>query len=242
MTSSPQILVAKQSMKSRPPRRYSSADIASDLRKQIVRGDWAYRDRLPSGRTLSETYGVARATIREALNQIAAEALIEIRPGSGAYVVYKQAPLENPAVAAATPLELIDARFALEPHICRLAVLHARQDELARLKTTLRTMARCLDDPAGFSDADTAFHVALAQLTHNDLICALVETVDAVRHGDDWAEMRSVTLDRDMIKMYYRQHEAIYKAICSRNPDQAANAMKSHLETARLSLTRATAT
>ena len=54
--------------------------------------------------------------------------------------------------------------------------------------------------------------------------------------------MRHLTLDENIISQYNAQHRKILNAIRSREPERAANMMKDHLETARLSLTRAAAT
>ena len=58
----------------------------------------------------------------------------------------------------------------------------------------------------------------------------------------DWVRMRRITLGPGIISQYNRQHRAIVDAIRNREPEAAAERMKEHLETARLSLTRAAAT
>ena len=54
--------------------------------------------------------------------------------------------------------------------------------------------------------------------------------------------MRQLTLDHTIIRLYNSQHRDILNAIRNREPELAANRMKDHLETARLSLTRAAET
>jgi GntR family uxuAB operon transcriptional repressor len=51
--------------------------------------------------------------------------------------------------------------------------------------------------------------------------------------------MRQVTLDSSIIRQYNAQHRDILNALRAREPERAAMKMKEHLETARLSLTRA---
>jgi len=62
-----------------------------------------------------------------------------------------------------------------------------------------------------------------------------------VRGQSDWTRMRSLTLNTDIIQQYNAQHRRILNALYSREPEAAASNMKEHLETARLSLTRAAA-
>lgn len=229
-------------MKSDGQRRIGASEVSGLLRREIMGGALMRGDRLPSERALSERYGVARGTVREALGRLVEEGLVEVRPGSGAYVRAETGGAVNPVIDNTGPLELIDARFALEPHICRLAVLHARRQDLDRAEALLETMEAARDDPERFSDADTEFHTLLAESTGNGLLIWIVGQISSVRGRDQWYRMRTLTLDRQMIDTYNRQHREIVAAIRAREPERAANEMKRHLESARLSLTRAAAT
>ncbi len=222
--------------------KIGSADIASLLRREINNGALASKDRLPSERILAEKYSVARGTVREALNQLAKDGLVEVRAGSGTYVTPLGEELINPVIESATPLELIDTRFALEPHICRLAVLHARKSDFDAAENLLGRMENCTSDPGAFSALDTAFHTLLAHSTRNQLLQWIVSQINSVRNQEQWLLMRQVILDEATIRQYNSQHRNILDAIRSRDPERAANLMKNHLEAARLSLTRAAET
>jgi len=222
--------------------RVGSAEIAGLIRADIRQSNIDRHDRLPPERTLAEKYNVARGTIREALNRLVEEGLVEIRPGSGTYVTYDPEEATHSIISAARPLELIDARFALEPHICRLAVLHARKDDLDEMETLLEQMENCIEDPRKFSDADTELHRRLALSTGNSLLIWIVGQITSVRNQPEWSRMRQITLNDATITAYNTQHRNILNAIRSREPELAAAHMKDHLETARLSLTRSAAT
>ncbi len=199
-------------------------------------------DRLPAERLLAETYSVSRGTIREALHRLSLEGLVEIRAGSGAYVSYSPEVIQDSPIDSARPLELMDARFALEPHICRLAVLHARRTDFDLFESLLEKMESSVSDSGTFADADSEFHAAMAKSTGNSLLIWILTQTSNVRTHSEWKRMRSVTLNPNIITLYNAQHRKIVAAIKSREPERAANAMKEHLETARLSLTRAAAT
>ncbi|MCP5088658.1 MAG: FadR family transcriptional regulator [Rhodobacteraceae bacterium] len=222
--------------------RIGSAEIATDLRQQISAEQLRYLERLPSERVLSNRYGVSRGTVRDALMHLEQEGLVEIRPGSGTYVAQSAKNETTQAVEGARPLELVDARFALEPHICRLAVLHARRSDFEKMEKLLRKMEACSGDAAAFGEADTEFHAALVESTGNNLLVWLISQINSVRAQDEWARMRHLTLDPSITDKYNRQHRQIVEAIRTREPERAANMMKEHLETARLSLTRAAET
>ena len=223
-------------------RKLGSAEIAGLLRQDIRQGKLMSQERLPAERLLAETYTVARGTVREALNQLANDGLVEIRRGSGTYVLAIDAYATNPVVENATPLELIDARFALEPHICRLAVLNARNQDLEKAEELVVQMENCLEEPARFSVCDTAFHTLLAETTGNRLLIWIVAQINGVRNQDQWARMRQLTLNETTIAEYNAHHREVFEAIRNREPERAATIMKQHLEAARLSLTRAAST
>ena len=219
-----------------------SAEIAGLLRQDIRQGNLISQERLPAERILAETYAVARGTVREALNQLANDGLVETRRGSGTYVLANDTDSTNPVVANATPLELIDTRFALEPHICRLAVLNARKQDLEKAEELLMQMENCLEEPARFSFFDTSFHTLLAETTGNRLLIWIVAQINGVRNQDQWARMRQLTLNETTIAEYNAHHREVFEAIRNREPERAATIMKQHLEAARLSLTRAAST
>ncbi len=222
--------------------KLGAADIAALIRREISKGIMQLHDRLPPERVLAETYGAARGTIRKALTRLEQEGFVETRPGSGTYVVHKPAESDSTAIENATPLELMDTRFALEPHICRLAVLHGRRADFDVMEALCTRMEDSVDDPIAFSEADTAFHRALVDSTRNGLLIWIIDRIGNVRGQDDWTRMRHLTLDRQTINTYNAQHRQILNAIRTREPERAANIMKEHLETARLSLTRAAET
>ncbi|MGR3513154.1 MAG: FadR/GntR family transcriptional regulator [Paracoccaceae bacterium] len=219
--------------------RRSFSDVATELRRSIEGGEFGRFERLPPSRTMAANLGVARNTLRDALYQLEKEGLIETRAGSGTYVTATQKDEVPSAVEEATPLELIDARFALEPHICRLCVLHGRREDFEMLDGLCTRMEAAIDDPAAFAEADTAFHRGLAATTRNNLLIWLIGQINTVRSLDEWTRMRHLTLDDQIIRQYNNQHREVLNALRSREPERAAVKMKEHLETARLSLMRA---
>lgn len=62
-------------------------NIAAALRERIVGGEFVPGATLPSESALCGQYGVARNTLRRALDQLTEEGLIAVRPGRGRIVV-----------------------------------------------------------------------------------------------------------------------------------------------------------
>lgn len=219
-----------------------SAEIAATLKRAILSGDLIRSDRLPAERIMAEQYGVSRGTVREALRRLETEEFIDIRAGSGAYVIWADMRPAALPIESARPLELMDARFALEPHMCRLAVLHARRADFDKMEELMQRMEAAPADPVDFAEADSEWHAALAQSTGNNLLIGILGQINSVRGLDEWTRMRRLTLNEPTIAKYNAQHRQILNAIRAREPERAAVLMKEHLEHARLTLTRAAAT
>lgn len=217
----------------------SSADIAGTLRKQIASARFALNERLPPERLLAEQFGVARGTVREALRQLEETGFVQRRPGSGTYVTWTGDTAGRSVVETVRPLELVDARLGVEPHMCRLAVLQATEADFARLESHLRAMERCEGDPRGFAGEDEAFHLALAACTRNPMIQWMMEKIHEVRTHAQWERMRTITLTPGIIRTYNLQHREVVDAIARRESEAAALAMKRHLASARESLVAA---
>ena len=223
-------------------KKLSANEITNTLRQEIAEGIYAKEDRLPPERILADRFNAARGTIRRAIQKLAEEGLVVIRPGSGTYVDGERSTRVNGVIANASPMELIDTRLALEPHMCRLAVLSARQQDFEGIENLLRQMEASVHDINKFSELDSRFHAMIAKTTNNELLIWIVSQINAVRNQEQWSLMRHLTLNEEIIRQYNMQHRQIIDAIRSREPERAATKMKQHLETARLSLTRSAET
>ncbi len=220
-------------------RHMNARDIAVDLRRRITTAHYAKDERLPPERAMADTYSVARGTVREALKTLEDMGFVERRAGSGTYVIWSNTNETNSVIETTRPLELVDARYAIEPQMCRLAVLHATEQDLALAEAHLGVM-EAGSDSRDFADIDERFHLALADAAHNPMIKWMMQRCHQVRAHAQWARMRTLTLTPTIIAKYNQQHRAIVNAIRARDPELAARAMREHLDTARRSLVEAT--
>jgi GntR family transcriptional regulator len=60
--------------------------VAHQLRQQIIDGQLAVGEQLPSSRAVKDEYGVGRATYGRALGELQRQGLVMVRKGNGAYV------------------------------------------------------------------------------------------------------------------------------------------------------------
>ncbi|MET8472246.1 GntR family transcriptional regulator [Streptomyces sp. NPDC004856] len=104
------------------------AKVAEELRRMIISGELPPRSSL-SEMTLSQTFGVSRTPIREALKQLQIEGLVEVRPRVGTFVAV-------PSRREIT--ELFQMKELLEGAAARLLAFRGNVPEVERLATTMR--------------------------------------------------------------------------------------------------------
>ncbi len=211
----------------------SAADIATTLRNAITEGHYAYNERLPPERDLAIEFGSSRGTVRSALQKLDALGLVSRRIGSGTFVTCRAQREQEDIERIVSPLELIDVRIAIEPHIVKLAVLNANARDLDRLEEALSEVEGCGDDIEKFTRTDAQFHLALAECTGNALMIWLYRHINNVRSHRQWSAIKDKILSCERIREYNRTHSAIFDAIRLRDAEAAMRNMNTHLATAR---------
>ena len=219
----------------------TAIEIASSLQKAIVEGQFAFNERLPPERDLATEFGSSRGTVRSALQKLDAMNLVSRRIGSGTFVSYKESTVNDDDIERiVSPLELIEVRIALEPHIAKLAVVNSAERDLDALEQTLLEVEKCDVDGEKFTQTDAAFHLALVECTDNALMIWLYRHINNIRGHRQWRSVKDKILSAERIRQYNTDHRRIYEAIRSRDAESAAQCMRDHLLSARDHLTGVT--
>lgn len=142
------------------------------LRKAIADAD-IYATREPvrlDERMLSETLGVSRTPIREAMTLLEQEGFLRTVPRRGIYIVRK---------SKREIVEMIQMWAALESMAARLATMHATDAEIARLRRMFdnfrdTTPAEHIEE---YSDANIAFHQAIVELSKSQIILDTIKNI-----------------------------------------------------------------
>lgn len=217
----------------RPGTIGGAANIAVELRQAILMGDFLHSEKLPPERSLAETFGASRNTVREALRLLEEDGMVSRRIGSGTYVTFKNDSDRDEAAEATSPLELIDAREGIEPQMVRLAVKNASNRDIDRLEVALLRLERSIDDYRRFSRADEAFHLCLAECSRNPMMVWLYRQVNEVRGNALWYGVRGKILTKDRMEEYNNEHRALFDAIRLRNMEDAMSIITRHMNKAR---------
>ncbi|MFJ6853003.1 FadR/GntR family transcriptional regulator [Streptomyces sp. NPDC091271] len=159
-------------------RRSALADqVIAQLRNQITTGEWPVGSRIPTEPELVEQLGVARNTVREAVRALAHNGLLDIRQGSGTYVVATSelAGVMHRRFADADPRHVAELRSTLESSAARLAALRRTDRDMRQLDALMvrREETWVSGDMEAFVAADATLHLAVVAASHNDVLTEL---------------------------------------------------------------------
>ena len=142
------------------------------LRQAIADADiYASRDEIRlDERALSESLGVSRTPVREAMTLLEQEGFLRMVPRRGIYIVRK---------SKREIVEMIQMWAALESMAARLATLHATDEEIARLRHMFDQFrdSTPAEHIAEYSNANIAFHQAIVELSKSQIILDTIKNI-----------------------------------------------------------------
>ena len=196
---------------------------------QLIHEDaYPVGSRLPSERRLAEKLGTSRNTLRGAMRQLQAHGVVEIRSGSGNYVIRKEIPLPlvsqmSDAQHRASLGEVMEVRFLVEPVIGMHAAEMATPADIEGLEACLMRMSRASIDNLHeqMIREDRHFRKLLAQGGKNRLMVLLHECIasqeNATILGRQLPENDKASLFAGYVGIFnavqHRQIEQTYKGI-----------------------------
>jgi GntR family transcriptional repressor for pyruvate dehydrogenase complex len=214
-------------------------ELARKLMAELASGRYAVGDRLPAERELAAEHEVSRPTVREAIIALEVQGLVEVKVGSGAYVLRLPGKEEVPGFNI-TGFELTEARLLFEGEAAALAATQINDEELAELEGLVRDIARENLSVGGTEEADRAFHLAIARATRNNAIYESIEHLWELRRtSPESAQLHALARSAN-IKPVVDEHSAILGALRARDANAARAAMRTHLSAVLDSLLFAT--
>lgn len=192
----------------------------SALKRAVTTMDiYATRDEIRlDERQLSQSLGISRTPIREALNRLEQEGFIRSVPRRGMFIVRK---------TKQEILDIIRVWAALESMAARLITLHATDDEI----TNLRRLFIGFEDHHEprlhideYSEANIRFHQAIVSLSKNKVLVDTMETL--------FVHMRSIRRqtisEDDRVQRSIIDHMNIIEALEKRQTERAEQLVRQH--------------
>ena len=210
-------------------------EVIARIKALIAAGTLGPGDKLPSEKELSESLGVSRTAIREAMSALQAQGVVEVRHGSGVTIKnLDQRDLVEPlALLLLTDQDdlghLLELRRGIEGEAAYLAAKRATPTDLETLTAAFLAMENEVRSGGSGANHDYDFHYAVAKASQNPLFVKTLNTIsDIFRRG-----LKQVRADSPINPAHsvavLEQHRGIWKSIFERDGDAARAAMRSHV-------------
>ncbi|MEE4218396.1 MAG: FadR/GntR family transcriptional regulator [Xanthomonadales bacterium] len=202
--------------------------VLNKMLKLIDSGEFPAGGRLPPERELAERFNVSRPTIREAIIALEALERVQVKTGSGVYVLEHHS-LNNNAYQHISPFELTEARALIEGEAVALAANMITPEELAELERSLVDMAQENDEgDLASGDADKKFHHLISQATRNRMIVMMTDQMWHVRNNAPQVFQAYKSICEQDGAKRVEEHREIYEALVRRDARAARASMHEH--------------
>jgi GntR family transcriptional repressor for pyruvate dehydrogenase complex len=216
--------------------------ILDQIKDLLVTDNLKVGQKIPSEIELSQSLGVSRSSLREALKILSVLGMLESKTGEG--TIIRKAEPENlkslmSLVAVSRGLdtvELFEIRMILEMHSASLAANRRNQEDLNTIKKYLTQMDSEHVNQETEAASDYSFHIAIVETSKNSILVMLMELISGLL-GEQIKETRKkLSSSSKFMEKIQNQHWKIYEAIKEENPEKSHEAMLEHLTYAQQEL------
>ena len=210
----------------------SSARIVAEVREALFERRYRPGEFFGTEKELAARYGVSRIVARDALRSLEAMGVVEIRPGAGGGARIGRGNPQRFAEALAVQLELagievgeiMAAQHAIECLAAELAARNSSSEDILKLKNLIEEAASLVDDVDRFTRSSLAFHLAIADASHNRVLHYQLVSLQHV----SWPS-RNRTLTRPVARHILEVHQELVDLIEARDAAGARRLMDSHV-------------
>jgi DNA-binding FadR family transcriptional regulator len=212
--------------------------ILLQIEEAILGGRLRPGDRLPPERDLAQTFGVSRASVREALRVLEMFGVIVARRGTGPDAGSVVAEGAQSGLQSALRLhmgllriptrDMVEVRAVLEQQAARKAAERGDEKLTVRLRAIVEGMraAKTIDE---FNELDTEFHVEIAHVSGNAVLPVLMEALrGAMRRAmlEGFQQLADWRAERDHL---VGEHEQMIDCIEKGDREGAGAAVQNHV-------------
>lgn len=212
--------------------------IEDELMKYILKEPIEIGQKIPNEFELAEMFGVGRSTVREAVKGLVSKGVLEVRRGSGTFVISTNSVENDPLGLSRQKdkyklaLELFEVRLMLEPEIAANAAKNASEEDLKQLKQLCDETEKMYLSGKNHIPKDIDFHTCIAMCSKNEVVEILISIINTAVMT--FANLTHRALKEETIKT----HRAITDAIVERDSIGAKCAMIQHLTYNRQAILR----
>jgi GntR family transcriptional repressor for pyruvate dehydrogenase complex len=208
------------------PRRKLAETVAARILTAVR--DQPAGTRLPTERQLTESLGVGRSTVREALNGLALIGVVEVRHGQGVFVAERTTALPTVfELGTVEARQLHEARAVIEIEIARLAALRRTPEQLEALEALLADHKADLDAGRPPVVQASRFHLLLAEAADNAVLASVLRPYFRLMFERGPALYETAPA---YARWELEQHRAILDAVRDGDADRASTLMRAHVD------------
>jgi DNA-binding FadR family transcriptional regulator len=212
-----------------------SEKVALQLKKAIAESVFKVGDRLPSERDLARQMGVSRPSVREAIQQLELQGILETVHGGGSIVRnLAEQEIQKPMKIflgedKRKVVELAEVRALMEAWAARRAAENRTRDELQRMQGCLEQMERDLEKGSIRPDVDIRFHTEIAAASHNTIFLHVISSIYQLITDSIRLHREEIFVSPEEQQKIFNHHLRVYKAIQKKDARAAETAMNEHL-------------
>ncbi len=205
------------------------AQTEDKLMKYILQEPVEPGQRIPNEFELAKQFGVGRSTIREAVKGLVSRGILEVRRGSGTYVINTNTYEEDPLGLSKTEdkykmaLDLFEIRLMIEPELAALACRNTPEEDLKKLKRLCDETEQLYRGGHNHIGKDIEFHTWIAHCSRNQVAETLIPVITTADYT--FANLTHRLLIEETLKT----HRAVTDAILKRDSVGAKCAMMMHM-------------
>jgi DNA-binding FadR family transcriptional regulator len=215
-------------------------EVANQIKENILNGNLSLGDRLPPERELAKTFNTSSVVLREALHQLQASGLLNIKRGAtgGAFISEPNYSLVSESLSTLLQFghvsidQLTEARIALEPEVAGLAALRRTDEDIEILQRNLDESRALGASSPERRILHLEFHRLLAAITANPFFIAGVNSIiDNLKYNISKAKLGS-----DAVSETTCHHTDLIQAIVDQDQDLARTVMLDHIRQIQTSI------
>lgn len=201
------------------------------IKEKILKQEWTPGMKISSENQLAKELEVSRMSVREAMEQLVALNVLVKNQGEGTFVnnlspsIYLNSLLHMTLLERDDMLDMLEFRKILEVDSIRLCAQRCTDEDLVALEECYQNMVTYQNDPEQFYRADSAFHTAIVDGTHNSFIIKVNQILNDL-----------LLFHQQKIHEYLgpqgglKEHKQILEAVKNRDCEMASLFMRRHIE------------
>lgn len=211
--------------------------ILERIKSALIRGELKPGDYLPSETELTQSLGIGKSSVREAIKMLQAIGIVEVRRGQGTIIRREPGdPLVDPMafgmiLARGMTRDVLEFRQMFEPAYTLQAMQNATPEDHARIQRSIDAMESAIANDEQTSHHDVAFHRAILHATHNPM---------TIRVGETLLELIEAALETSMQTdpiTALKDHKAIFQALKAGDAQKVQEAIAVSTESWETTLT-----